>query len=304
VDVTIVMSISDSKKILVITGPTASGKSDLAVEIALLFNGEIVSADSRQVYKGLDIGSGKITKKEMRGIPHHLLDVYSPKKVFTVADFKKKAEKTIDDILSRNKLPILAGGTGFYIQSVVDGVTIPEVKADPKLRKSLEKLSTKDLANKLRKLDLERFNSIDTNNRVRLIRSIEIAKSLGKVPKQKNNPKYSVLQVGITIPDEILRKRIHDRLIKRIKRGMIAEAKKLHSKGLSYKRMEELGLEYRYLAKYLKGELTKQEMIDELETKIWQYAKRQKTWFRRDNRIHWFKPNQKKEVFRLIKSFK
>jgi len=278
-----------SKKptILVVLGPTASGKSDLAVTLAKHLNGEVVSADSRQVYKGLDIGSGKITKKEMRGVPHHLIDVADPKKVFTVDDFRIQATKAIDDILSRGKLPIICGGTGFYIQSIVDGITVPNVPANKKLRDKLNKLSIETLLTKLKKLDPARAKTVDTKNKVRLIRAIEIAETLGKVPKLKPKPKYDCLQFGIHFSDEKTRERIELRLKKRIKAGMIQEAERLHQKGLSWKRMEELGLEYRYLALYLQKKISKQEMVDQLNIAIRQYAKRQMVWFKRDERILW-----------------
>lgn len=273
--------------IVVVLGPTASGKSDLAVTLSKHLNGEVVSADSRQVYKGLDIGSGKITKKEMKGVPHHLLNVIDPKKVFTIEDFRIQATKAIDDILARGKMPILCGGTGFYIQSIVDGITVPNVPADKKLREKLEKLSVEALLTKLKKLNPTRAKTVDTKNKVRLIRAIEIAGALGKVPKLKSNPKYDCLQIGIRFSDEKTKARIALRLEKRIKAGMIQEAEKLHQKGLSWKRMEALGLEYRYLALYLQKKISKQEMIDQLNTAIRQYAKRQMVWFKRDERIIW-----------------
>lgn len=273
--------------ILVILGPTASGKSDLAVALAKELDGEIVSADSRQVYKGLDIGSGKITKKEMKGVPHYLLDVVSPKQRFTVSDFQQKAYEAIDDILSRGKLPIICGGTGFYIQSIVDGIVLPEVKANETLRTKLQKVTTPKLYEMLKKLDAKRAKEIDGNNRVRLIRAIEIAKSLGKVPKIKTKPRYEALQIGIKFSNEKTEERIKIRLEKRIKAGMIKEAENLHKKGLSWKRMEELGLEYRYLALYLQKKITKDEMIEQLNSEIRRYAKRQMTWFKRDEKIFW-----------------
>lgn len=290
-------------KIIVVLGSTATGKSDLAVLLAKKFNGEVISADSRQVYKGLDIGSGKITKKEMMGVTHYLLDVVSPKKVFTVVDFQQKADKAISQILAKGKVPIIAGGTGFYIQSIVDGITIPEVKENKELRNKLEKQETAKLFETLKKLDSKRAKEIDQNNRVRIIRAIEIAKELGKVPKVKKNPKYDVLQIGLNWSDEILKKRIYDRLISRMKKGMVAEARKLNKRGLSFKRMEELGLEYRYLAKFLKKEISREEMIEKLNTEIWHYAKRQKTWFKRDTRIKWFKPSEVKKIGKVVEGF-
>jgi len=232
-------------KILVILGPTATGKSDLAVRLARKYNGEIISADSRQVYKGLDIGTGKITKKEMMGIPHHMLDVISPKKVFSVSEWKRIAEEKIKDILSRNKLPIICGGTGLYIQSIVDGVVFPEVPPDFVLRKKLKKKLVQELFALLKKLDSRRAKNIAKEkggeNPVRLIRAIEIATYLGKVPKMiKKKSSYDILQIGLTLPEKDLKQRIHTRLISRMKKGMVKEAEKFHTEGLSWKRMREL----------------------------------------------------------------
>lgn len=277
-------------KIIAVVGPTATGKSDFAVNIAKKVGGEIISADSRQVYKGLDIGSGKITKKEMRGIPHFLLDVVDPKKVFTVAQYKKLAEKKIEEIISRGKIPIIVGGTGFYIDTLINDSSIPEVKPNKELRKKLSKLSTEKLFEMLKKLDPRRAKEIDAKNPVRLIRAIEIAKELGKVPKIKSNPKYESIIVGLDFPDDELKRRIEDRLIKRFKKEkMLDEAKRLHKQGLTFKRMEQLGLEYRYTALYLQGKITEKEMVEKLNSEIWKYAKRQRTWFKRNKDIVWVK---------------
>ena len=317
----------DIKKLIVILGPTASGKSDLAVEIALRLgsgqarkkygiNGaEIISADSRQVYKGMDIGSGKIARKEMRGVPHHLLDVASPKKRFTVAQYQKLAQKAIKSIWRQNKVPILCGGTGLYIQSIVDDLVIPEVPPDAKLRAKLEKLSTDELFEKLKKLDPRRAENIDRHNRRRLIRALEIviktgkpvpAPSFAEVCPRQNMPrtdlgKICILQLGITKSKKELKTKIKKRLLKRLRQGMIAEVKKLRSNGVPWKRLEEFGLEYRYIARYLQKKMTKQEMIEQLEKEINQYAKRQMTWFKRDKRIHWIKNYKRAET--LVKNF-
>ena len=292
-------------KVIVVLGPTATGKSDLAVEIGKRCKGEVISADSRQVYKGLDIGSGKITKREMCGVPHYLLDVVSPKTVFSVAQFKQKAEKAIREIRKKNKIPIICGGTGFYIQSIVDGVTLPKVKANKELRKKLEKQSTEKLFETLVKLDSDRASEIDSKNKVRLIRAIEIAKELGSIPKVKKDSKYNVLQIGLDWPDEVLRQRIHDRLKKRMHQNkMVKEVENLHKeKGVSWKRLEGLGLEYRYVAFYLQNKMSKEEMLEKLETEIWHYAKRQRRWFKRDKRIKWFKPTEKQKICKVVQEF-
>ncbi len=290
-------------KIIVILGPTASGKSDLAVLLAKKIKGEVVSADSRQVYKGLDIGSGKITKKEMRGVPHHMLDVVNPKKTYSVHDFQKGAEETINKILQKGKVPIICGGTGFYIDSIAKGTILPEVKPDQGLREKVKGLSKEKLFEKLKKLDPKRAKEIDPQNKVRLIRAIEIATALGKVPKIKTDPKYDTFQIGILFNTEILRERINLRLQKRLKIGMIKEVENLHKNGLSWKRLEELGLEYRYIALYLQKKLTKEQMVTELQNKIYQYAKRQITWFKRDKSIVWVEKPEITKIKKITKEF-
>ena len=274
-------SLRHMQKIIVVCGPTATGKSDYAVKLAKEIKGEVISADSRQVYKGMDIGSGKITKREMRGVPHYLLDVANPRRVFSVVQYKKLADKVIKDILKRDKIPIIVGGTGFYIDALIYDTDFPAVPPNKALRKKLEKLSTEKLAAKLLKLDHTRYETIDRHNRVRLIRAIEIATALGKVPKVKRKKKYEVEWHYLDFPDEVLKKRIHDRLLKRMKMGMVREVKGLREKGVSWKRLESLGLEYRYLARYLQNKLTKKDMLAQLELAIWHYAKRQRTWFKK-----------------------
>lgn len=269
------------QKVIVVCGPTATGKSDHAVILAKKLNGEIISADSRQVYTGLDIGSGKITKKEMKGVPHYMLDITSPKRAYSVSKYQKAANKIIKDIITRGKIPIIVGGSGLYIDAIIYDTDFPKVKPNAKLRTSLAFLSTEELAQKLQKLDPRRFELIDKKNPVRLIRAIEIATELGAVPETKRQKKYEVEWIYLDFPDEILRERIHVRLLKRIKQGMIAEVQRLIEEGVSLKRLHALGLEYKYVALYIEGKLTKQEMTEQLETAIWQYAKRQRTWFKK-----------------------
>ena len=287
-----------------ILGPTASGKSALAVKMAKKINGEIISADSRQVYKGLDIGSGKITKKEMSGIPHYCMDIISPKKIFTVVDFKKCAEKAIEKIFAKNKIPIIVGGTGLYIQAIVDNIVLPEVKPNWKLRKELEKKTTEEMFGMLKKLDPERARNIDAKNPRRLIRAIEIAKKLGKTPKLMSMSRrdLDIRQIGIKLPDEILKKNIEKRIKKMLKNGLVAETKKLKSSVLPWKRIYELGFEYKYPALFLQNKISKDEMLSKMLIENWQYAKRQMTWFKKDKRIKWNK--NYKEFGKLIKKFK
>lgn len=291
-----------NKKIIAIVGPTASGKSSLAIKLAKKFKGEIISVDSRQVFRNMDIGTGKVSKKERKAIPHHLLDVVNPKKRFSVIQYKKMALNAIEKIIKKGKLPILCGGTGFYFQAVIDGIIIPEVEPDWQLRKKLEQKSVKELYSILKKIDANRAKNIDKNNSRRLIRAIEIAKKIGRVPPLKKEPlPYPVLIIGVKKEKEELKKLIRKRLLKRLKSGMISEVKRLKKSGLSWKRLDEFGLEYRWIAKFLKKELNYSQMIERLQKEIENFAKRQIVWFKKDKRIRWIK-NQK-EAEKVIKVF-
>ena len=307
-----------SNKLIVILGPTASGKTDLSIKLAKKFSGEVVSADSRQVYKGMDIGTGKVTpdtknslnfstgqaKKKYifthKGIPHYCIDVASPKKRFTVVQYRKLALKAINKIQKKKKVPFLVGGTGFYIQAVVDGIVIPEVKPDWKLRKKLEKKTAPELFEMLKKLDPKRSKTIEKKNKRRLIRAVEIAKELGTVPPLSLScPRFELLMIGIKKEKKELISLIKKRLLKRLKRGMIVEVRKLKKSGLSWKRLEEFGLEYRFIAQYLQKKINYQEMIEKIQKKSEHFSKRQMTWFKRDPRIYWVKNLQQAE--KLIK---
>jgi tRNA dimethylallyltransferase len=292
-------------KVIVILGPTSSGKSDLAVKIAKKVRGEVISADSRQVYKGLNLGTGKITKKEMEGVPHFLLDVANAKNKFNISLYKKLADKKIKEILSRGKVPIICGGTGFYIDAVVNGIIFPEVPPNEKLRKILNKKNAQELFKILQKLDKNRAKDIknknELNNKVRIIRAIEIVKVLGKIPKiTEATPPYNFIKIGLFVPLDILKRRIEKRLLARIKSGMFKEIKNLHKNGLSWKRMEELGLEYRYVSLYLQNKISKNEMLKTLNLESFKYAKRQMTWFKRDNEIRWLDASKKILIKNLI----
>jgi len=307
-------------KLLVIIGPTASGKSDLAVELAKKFNGEIISADSRQVYRGMDIGTGKVSRDANRksqmangyyykGVPHHLLDVASPKRRFTVAQYKKLAQKAIKKILVKGKIPIICGGTGFYIQAVTENLEIPAVKPDLKLRAGLEKKSARELFGQLKKLDSNRAKNIDRYNRRRLIRALEIIYKTGKpvptlvipakagiqksepgfrvTPGMTNTNSFDTLFLGIKKSPQELKTLIAQRLQKRLKQGMIAEVIKLHRQGVSWQRLDDFGLEYRWIAKYLQKRISREVMISRLQKEIEHFAKRQTTWFKRNKKIRW-----------------
>lgn len=269
-------------KIIVILGQTAAGKSNLAVKIAKKIDGEIISADSRQVYKKLNIGTGKITHEEMKGIPHHLLEIADPKRKFTVAEYKKLAENKIEEILARGKTPIICGGTGFYIDAITKGVFFPEVLPDEKLRKKLYSKSAIALFEYLKKIDSERAKNIDPKNKVRLIRAIEIAKTLGKVPHLAvKPPSYKFIKIGLYLPPEKLKKKVEKRVKKMFQAGLLNEIKKIKQAGVSDKRLKELGFEY--------DNPTLEKVIKE----TLKYAKRQMTWFKRDKEIEWFDASEK-----------
>ncbi len=308
-------------KIIVVLGTTASGKTRLAVKLARQFNGEVVSADSRQVYKGMDVGTGKdfreykfkskveSRKSKVISIPYYLIDVVSPKTEFNLAKYQKLAYRAIDDILFRGKLPIIAGGTGLYVQAIVDGYELSGGKPDKKLREKLERMPADKLFAMLKKLDIktaESLNESDRKNKRRLIRRIEIIKSPNKVKRPQITPKYEVLLIGLTHPMDVLEKRIGKRLIERLeKENMATEVKRLHKQGISWKRLEGFGLEYKYISLYLRGKLSYDEMVEQLRIAIRQFAKRQMNWFRRwekqGRKIYWAKHNT--DVRQLIKKF-
>lgn len=291
-------------KIIAIVGPTAVGKTSLSVKIAKKINGEIVSADSRQVYSGLNIGTEKVTKKDMRGVPHHLLDVASPRSAFSVTRYKKLAERAIADILRRGRVPIIVGGTGFYIDAIVNNLIYPEVPPDHALRKELDAKNPQQLFQILLKMDRKRAKTIEPENKRRLIRAIEIARTLGNVPQLKScKPNYKTLTIGLTIPDAILHKRIDERLLTTIRKGLVAETRKLRKNGLSWKRINELGLEYRTSGAYIRAELSKEKMIEKMQRELRQYTKRQMRWFKRNKYIKWFSPTQYRSIENTIINF-
>ncbi len=292
------------KKIIVVLGQTATGKSGVAVKLAEKFDGEIISADSRQIYKGLDIATGKVTKKEMRDVPHHMLSIVSPKKVFSVAEWQEKTKKIIGGIVARGKVPIICGGTGFYIQSIVENIVLPEVPPNTKLREKLQNKTAGELVKILQKLDSRILKTIDRKNPVRLIRAIEIATELGVMPKlQRSAPDYEILQIGLKLPEKILREKIHERVLTRFKKGIFAEATKLHSGGLSFRRMRSLGLEYRLLADFLEKKISRADFVRQLETADFKYARRQWQWFKRDEKIQWLSPTNFKKIEKVVEKF-
>lgn len=346
-------------KLIVIVGPTASGKSGLGIKLAKKFNGEIISADSRQVYRGMDIGTGKVRRDRTFPVPksktknqnakfrnyfysekirHHLIDVVSPKKQFTADDFKNLGQRTIDDIMSRNKVPIIVGGTGFYIDILLGRISIAEVPPNKKLRARFDKLTVEHLFKMLEKLDPRRAKTIERQNKRRLVRALEIVLTTGKpVPRFTFHvPSFKILWIGLKPVG--LEKRIKRRLDARLRQGMINEVANLHKNGVSWKRLDDFGLEYRYVARYLRQnskleilnpteipgfapepyptkqtqnskfqiiKLKQSEYYENLLREIIKYSKRQMTWFKINRDIHWINPSVdvKKEAQKLAHNF-
>ena len=309
------MKQNNAKKVIVILGPTASGKTKLGVDLANKFHGEIISADSRQVFRGMDIGTGK-DLQEYGQTPYHLIDVVDPNTEFDLMKYKQLANEAIEDICARKKIPLVVGGTGFYIQSLAEDTELSSVKPNKEFREEMEKLSVEELFEKLTNLKLEfaeKLNNSERNNKRRLIRYVEIAKENAvdllveekTVIKKTSNVEYLIM--GITWPRAVIQERIYKRLLVRLeKEGMIDEVKKLHDEeNVSWKRLESFGLEYKYIAKYLKEELTYDEMVERLNIAIRQFAKKQMSWFRRwekqGMKIYWI--NKENEAENLVKEF-
>ncbi len=272
-------------KLIVIAGTNASGKSGLGIELAAHYGGEVVSADSRQVFRGLDLGSGKITPQEAKGVPHHLIDVCNAGDFFSMADFQRLAYEAIDDIPARGKIPFLVGGTGLYVAAVADGYELSDRMPDLAYRAELEKLATEELYAMLRKAVPD--TDVEPRNRNRVMRLLEKLHDGDDVTPSKK-PRYETLRLGVTWERDVLRRRIDERLERRLQQGMIEEVRGLLESGVSEEFMIKLGLEYKFITQYLRGDYAAlEEMTDLLATAIKQFAKRQMTWFRRDSAIQW-----------------
>ena len=289
-------------KLIVIEGTNASGKSSLGIALAARFGGEIISADSRQVYERMNLGSGKVTPEEMQGVPHHLLDVRKPGEFFSMADFQRLAYEAIDGIIARGKVPFLVGGTGLYVDAVADGYELSDRAPDHSLRAHLETFDTPALYEMLKEKLPD--TDVDPRNRHRVMRTLERLAADDYRPTGKS-PRYTLLKLGVTWPREILKQRIDERLEKRLNEGMVDEVKALLDDGISEEFLTKLGLEYKYLTWYLTGKITYDQMVEELGNAIKKFAKRQMTWFRKDPRIHWLDMSGDpiKEASDLIESF-
>ncbi|MCL5436003.1 MAG: tRNA (adenosine(37)-N6)-dimethylallyltransferase MiaA, partial [Patescibacteria group bacterium] len=324
--------------VIAIVGPTATGKTDLALKLAKKYNGEIISADSRAIYKGLNIGTAKPSRdlhyskidgrQKLKiylhsGVRFHLVDFLSPKKIFSAADFAKRASSAIADILARGKLPIVCGGTGFWLDALLNPQLLSDVPPNPKLRKNFAKLTTETLLNRLKKLDPKRAETIDPNNRRRLTRAIEIASftkdkkvsshvilNLIRNPNQRrldpdfhqdDKKRQDVLFLGLTLSNPELKKRIKMRFLKWLKTGLLTETEKL-TQAVSKKRLKEIGLAYPIVAVYLDKKISRAEMLERSVSAIYHYAKRQKTWFTRNKQIRWITPRPQ-HVRKLVDEF-
>ncbi|MBI4948960.1 MAG: tRNA (adenosine(37)-N6)-dimethylallyltransferase MiaA [Deltaproteobacteria bacterium] len=296
----------DKERIVVIAGPTASGKSALSIDLALSFNGEIVSADSMQVFKRMDIGTAKPSKEELQRVPHHLIDIIEPDEDYTAARFRNDAIKAITDIRSRGKNVFIVGGTGLYIKALTQGL-FPGPEADPDLRKALEKEGTDALYERLKLIDPETAASIHPNNRVRVVRALEVYELTGTTMSAfqkdhgfKDEP-FDCLKVSLDIPREALYRRIDERVDGMIEAELAEETRRLHDAGFGWDLKPMLGLGYKEMSMFLRGERTLPEAIELLKRNTRRYAKRQMTWFKGDQAVRWFSPEEKDKIFESVK---
>ncbi|MFP4016361.1 MAG: tRNA (adenosine(37)-N6)-dimethylallyltransferase MiaA [Halanaerobiales bacterium] len=284
--------------LVVILGPTAAGKTELSLKIAEEINGEIISADSMQIYRMMDIGTAKASKEEQQRIKHHLIDIVNPDQEFSVADYQEKVDKLIPEIIARGSLPILVGGTGLYIKAIIEGFLFPEMNTNMELRKQLEKEASKHgneyVHDKLRKIDKELAEKLHPNDLRRVIRGIEVYHETGHTvtyykEKQAETPaRYNALKIGLTRERDILYQRINQRVDKMIEEGLIKEVNSLLESGYDIGTTALQGLGYKEILRYLDNEYSLDEAVRILKRDTRHFAKRQLTWFRRDNSIHWF----------------
>ena len=272
-------------KVVAVVGTNASGKRALGIALGKKYDAEIISADSRQVFRGRDLGSGKVTPEETQGVPHHLIDVREPNEFFSMADFQRMAYQAIDDIRGRGRLPMIVGGTGLYVDSVLDGYLLSDKEPDLAYRAELEKLTTPQLYDML--LELKPDVQVEKNNRNRVMRIIERIHD-GDDATPGKQARFESLRLGVSWPREVLGRRIDERLERRLEQGMIEEVQRLMDEGATTEFLLGLGLEYRFITQYLIGEIPdRQVMLDKLAIAIKQFAKRQMTWFRRNPEIVW-----------------
>ena len=319
---------SELPKIIVILGPTASGKTDLSIALAKKFNGEIVSADSRQVYKKMEIGTAKPRgmwkpafapskfrrgnggkEKEIYmvdGMPHHMTDIVDPGKIFTLADYKEQAVAHIKDIIKRGKLPIIVGGTGLYIWAIVDNLDIPKMSPKKKMRESFENKNITELVSMLKQVDPKSAARIDLKNPRRIIRALEVYINTGKSffsQRTKSSPLFDALQIGIKLPREELYNRVNQRCEAQITAGLIAEVESLVKQKYSWELPSMSGIGYRQISYYLRQEMSLGQAIELFKRDTRRYAKKQMTWFKRDKRIKWVEKGDSRKAEELVSEF-
>lgn len=296
-------------KVIVICGPTASGKTALSIELAKKINGEIISSDSMQIYKNMDIGTAKPSKEEMQGIKHYLLDFVDPDQRYSVAEFKKDAENAIEKILKKGKTPIVVGGTGLYVDSLIYGIEYQDIQLDEKYRQELENRAKEEglqtLYEEAKKIDPQAIKKISVNDQKRILRILEIYKATGKnkteqeVESRKNGVKYDYKVFAINMEREILYERINRRVDIMIEQGLIQEVEELLKKYKEFPTAMQ-GLGYKEVAQYLQGEMTKEEMIEKLKMETRRYAKRQITWFKKNKQTIWIGPKDLPKILAEI----
>jgi tRNA dimethylallyltransferase len=270
---------NDRIKIILVAGPTASGKSKEAIRLAKERGGEVISVDSRQVYRGLDIGTEKMTHEEMQGVPHHLIDIRDASDTYSAGDFMQDAKRLISEITERGNVPILAGGTHFYFDALLFG--LPEIPEDHLLRAELERLSSEELLAEIKEKDPDRFEKLDPANRRRLVRALEIIRTKGRVPARKTESlEYEPEWIIINPAREVLRERIDARLAAALANGLIEEVTRVREQ-VGDTRLDELGLEYRIIGQYLREERSEESLLEALSSRLWHYARSQKAWLRK-----------------------
>ena len=299
----------DKPKVIVICGPTASGKTSLSIELAKKINGEIISSDSMQIYKDMDIGTAKPTVEEMQGIPHHLIGCVEPDKRYSVAEFKKDAEKAIEEILKKGKTPIVVGGTGLYVDSLIYGIEYQDIELDEKYRQELEDRVANEGLEKIyeeaQKIDPQAMGKISPNDKKRILRVLEIYKATGKnktqqeIESRKNGVKYAYKVFAINWDREILYQRINKRVDMMIRQGLIEEVKVLLKKYDEFPTAMQ-GLGYKEVVEYLEGQTSKEEMIEKIKMETRRYAKRQITWFKKNKQTIWIGANDLQKILNEI----
>ena len=290
------------QKIIVICGPTASGKTALSIELAKQINGEIISCDSMQIYKDMDIGTAKPTKEEMQGIKHYLIDCVSPNERYSVADYKKDAKKAIEEIIKKGKMPIIVGGTGLYIDSLIYEIEYPNIEFDEKYRNELEERAEKEGLQKLydeaKKIDEKALKKISVNDKKRILRILEIYHATGKnktqqeIESRKNEPEYDYDVYALNWDRELLYERINNRVDIMIEQGLVEEVKKIYKKYNKFPTAMQ-GLGYKEIVEYLEGKTSEDEAIEKIKMETRRYAKRQMTWFRKNKQTIWLNGQDK-----------